>query len=103
MVRVSSDEPPSAGPRDARGRAHRTRRHAEGYDPETLLPAISCPVLILQADPAAGGALSDEEVEKGLRLLPRATHVRLEGIGHELHGLHAQRVLDAIGPFLESV
>jgi pimeloyl-ACP methyl ester carboxylesterase len=75
----------------------------EGYDPETLLPAISCPVLILQADPAAGGALSDEEVEKGLRLLPRATHVRLEGIGHELHGLHAQRVLDAIGPFLESV
>ena len=41
--------------------------------------------------------------ELGLRLLPRATHVRLEGIGHELHGRHAQRVLDAIDPFLETV
>jgi pimeloyl-ACP methyl ester carboxylesterase len=74
-----------------------------GYDPETLLPAISCPVLILQADPAAGGALSDEEVALGLRLLPRATHVRLGGMGHELHGRHAQRVLDAMGPFLATV
>lgn len=75
----------------------------DGYEPETLLPAISCPVLILQADPAAGGALSDADVELGLRLLPQATHLRLDGIGHELHGRHAQRVLDAIGPFLKTV
>ncbi|MDP9369775.1 MAG: alpha/beta hydrolase [Chloroflexota bacterium] len=74
-----------------------------GYDPEVLLPAISCPVLILQADPVAGGLLSDGEVEKGLRLLPLATHVRLEGIGHELHGRHAERVLEAITPFLDAV
>ncbi|MDP9359760.1 MAG: alpha/beta hydrolase [Chloroflexota bacterium] len=74
-----------------------------GYDPEVLLPAISCPVLILQADPAEGGLLSDAEVEKGLRLLPHARHVRLEGIGHELHGLHADRVLEAITPFLDAV
>ncbi len=74
-----------------------------GYDPKALLPAISCPVLILQADPATGGLLSDGEVEKGLRLLPRATHVRLEGIGHELHGRHAERILEAITPFLDAV
>lgn len=74
-----------------------------GYDPEVLLPGISCPVLILQADPAAGGLLSDGEVEKGLRLLPRATHVRLDGIGHELHGRHAERILEAITPFLDAV
>ncbi len=74
-----------------------------GYDPEVLLPAISCPVLILQADPAAGSLLSDGEVGEGLRLLPRATHVRLEGIGHELHGRHAERVLRAITPFLGAV
>jgi pimeloyl-ACP methyl ester carboxylesterase len=75
----------------------------DGYEPETLLPAIACPVLILQADPAAGGMLSDAEVEKGLRLLPRASHLRLEGIGHPLHGTHARQVLDAMSPFLESV
>jgi pimeloyl-ACP methyl ester carboxylesterase len=75
----------------------------EGYDPETLLPAICCPVLILQADPRAGGLLPDEAVEKARRLLGDAAHVRLEGIGHELHGLHAQRVLQAMSPFLQTV
>jgi pimeloyl-ACP methyl ester carboxylesterase len=75
----------------------------EGYDPEILLPAIACPVLLLQADPTAGGGLSDADVERGLRLLPRPTHVRLDGVGHELHGLHAQRVLEAMAPFLADV
>ena len=75
----------------------------EGYDPDELLPAITCPILILQADPAAGGLLSDREVERALRLLPHPTHLRLEGIGHELHGTHPQRVLQAISPFIESV
>ena len=75
----------------------------EGYEPEALLPAIACPVLILQGDPADGGLLSDREVERALRLLPRPTHRRLDGIGHELHGAHPERVLAAIGPFLEAV
>jgi hypothetical protein len=47
--------------------------------------------------------MSDAEVELGLRLLPHARHIRLDGIGHELHGRHAQRVLEAIGPFLATV
>jgi pimeloyl-ACP methyl ester carboxylesterase len=75
----------------------------EGYEPEELLPAITCPVLILQADPTAGGYLSDREVEQAIRLLPRPTHVQLEGIGHELHASRPQLVLDAIRAFLESV
>ena len=75
----------------------------EGYEPEVLLPAIACPVLILQADAAAGGLLTDREVERALRLLPRPTHLRLEGIGHELHGLHPGRIAEAIGPFLDAV
>lgn len=75
----------------------------EGYEPEVLLPAITCPVLILQADPATGGLLTDREVERALRLLPRPTHLRLDGIGHELHGLHPARIAEAIGPFLDAV
>ena len=76
-----------------------------GYDPEILLPKIACPVLLLQADPARGGLLRDEEVARGLRLLPRGSHVRLTGIGHELHGPPSQvpAVLEAITPFLDSV
>ena len=75
----------------------------EGYEPEALLPAIACPVLILQADAAAGGLLTDREVERALRLLPRPTHLHLDGIGHELHGLHPGRIAEAIGPFLAAV
>jgi pimeloyl-ACP methyl ester carboxylesterase len=77
----------------------------EGYDPHVLLPRIVCPVLLLQADPTRGGLLRNEEIARGLRLLPRGSHVRLTGIGHELHGPPSQvpAVLEAITPFLESV
>ena len=76
-----------------------------GYDPETLLPAISCPVLLLQADPLQGSALRDDDVALGLALLRRGIHIRLDGIGHPLHGPPHQtrRVLDTISPFLETV
>jgi pimeloyl-ACP methyl ester carboxylesterase len=76
-----------------------------GYQAEKLLPAISCPVLLLQADHAAGGMMRDEEVRDGLKLLRHGTHVHLQGIGHELHGPPGQdtRVLEAIAPFLATV
>jgi pimeloyl-ACP methyl ester carboxylesterase len=76
-----------------------------GYDPERLLPAIAAPTLLLQADPAIGAALHDEEVALALTLLPRGSHVRLRGIGHPLHGLPGgtAAVLGAIEPFLASV
>jgi hypothetical protein len=49
--------------------------------------------------------LRDEEVERGLRLLRHGSHVRLTGIGHELHGPPGQEqpILEAITPFLERV
>jgi len=71
-----------------------------GYEPETLLPAISCPVLLLQADASEGSALGDADVELGLRLLPHAIYVRLAGVGHPLHATHLHRVAEAIAPFL---
>jgi pimeloyl-ACP methyl ester carboxylesterase len=76
-----------------------------GYDPHELLPLIECPVLLLQADPAAGSALSDSEVELALTLLRRGTHVRLDGIGHPLHGPPGgtARVIAAWTPFLGAV
>lgn len=78
---------------------------AEGYEMETLFPVIKCPVLLLQADPENGGALTDVEVARGLQLLGQARHVRLEGISHMLfnepHG--KEPVLQAISEFLVSV
>src|SRR5262249_27012067 len=57
----------------------------EGYEPELLLPRITCPVLLLQADPTIDNVLSDDQVAQALRLLPNAAHVQLTGIGHPLH------------------
>ena len=57
---------------------------AAGYDMETMLPAIHCPVLLVQADPAAGGALTDEEVQRALPLLADPTHRRFSGMDHML-------------------
>jgi pimeloyl-ACP methyl ester carboxylesterase len=76
-----------------------------GLDPERTLPAIACPVLLLQADPTAGGQWRDEDLLHALQLLPRGTHARLVGIGHELYGITDQvpRVVQAITPFLERV
>jgi pimeloyl-ACP methyl ester carboxylesterase len=57
---------------------------AAGYDMETALPTISCPVLLIQADPSAGGVLTDEEVQRALTLLPDPTHKRFSGMDHLL-------------------
>ena len=55
---------------------------AAGYEMETVLPAIHCPVLLVQADPSAGGALSNEEVQRALPLLADPTHMHFSGIDH---------------------
>jgi pimeloyl-ACP methyl ester carboxylesterase len=75
-----------------------------GYDPYILLPRITCPVLLLQADPRGpltGGVMRDDEVSLGLCLLKDASHVRLEGVGHTLND--SPRVLAAMAPFLDPI
>jgi pimeloyl-ACP methyl ester carboxylesterase len=57
---------------------------AAGYNMETVLPAIHCPVLLVQADPSAGGVVTDEEVQRALPLLPNPTHIRFSGMDHML-------------------
>jgi pimeloyl-ACP methyl ester carboxylesterase len=74
-----------------------------GYDGVRVLPAITCPVLIVHADPARGGGLTDADVEDALRLLPDGRHIRLDGLDHSLHATQAPRLLAAITPFLEEV
>jgi pimeloyl-ACP methyl ester carboxylesterase len=69
---------------------------AAGYDMETVLPAIHCPVLLVQADPSAGAALTDEEVQRALPLLADATHKRFSGMDHML-------LYDPKGPPMQAV
>ena len=57
-------------------------RMNQGYDAHVLLPAIRCPVLLLQADPEASGLTPHEEIAPALALLPRGKHVFLKGVSH---------------------
>jgi pimeloyl-ACP methyl ester carboxylesterase len=76
---------------------------AAGYEMNLLLPAIQCPVLLLQADPSAGAAMTNAEVEEALPLFAKASHVRLEGVSHVFHNDHKEPVLEALKSFLLTV
>jgi pimeloyl-ACP methyl ester carboxylesterase len=85
----------------AEGRLH---KYVEKVDVDTALQAVSCPVLLLQGDPSRGGVISDSDAEHALSLLSNGTHVKLEGLGHDL-GLETNNpgpILDAVVDFLES-
>jgi pimeloyl-ACP methyl ester carboxylesterase len=51
---------------------------------ESILPAVQCPVLLLQADPTQGGLVTDEEMETALPLLAQVQHRRFAGVDHGL-------------------
>jgi pimeloyl-ACP methyl ester carboxylesterase len=75
----------------------------DGYNDDELLPAVNCPVLLLQGNPALGAAMADRDVERALKLCPHAIHVRIRNAGHELHLNRAEAVLRVITYFLESL
>jgi pimeloyl-ACP methyl ester carboxylesterase len=70
------------------------------YQPRQMLPAITCPVLLLAADPQYGAVLQPDEIALALELLPDATLVRVQRVGHPLHGSNPLEILEAITPFL---
>jgi pimeloyl-ACP methyl ester carboxylesterase len=83
---------------------------ARGFDavfaawrPEEALPAVTCPVLFLQADPAHGGAVSDDDLAQTLPLLPDARLVSFQGLSHGLWGDDVTQVLAAMTAFLATL
>lgn len=52
-------------------------------DPE-LLTALRCPLVLLQADPAMGGLLTDADLDLARSLVPRVLSRRIVGVGHGL-------------------
>jgi len=91
-----------------------------GFDPEHLtlllarkrfeqkrlaevLPRITCPVLLLQADMSVGGALDDQTVQAVLPLLADCALVRMQGVGHALHAEQPVAFSRIVMDFLESL
>ncbi len=71
---------------------------ADEFRPEDVLPRVHCPVLLLQADPAEGGLMTDSDAALGRRLLPDVAHVKFTGVGHGLHVEAADAVAAALEP-----
>ena len=57
----------------------------DGFDAEASLSAIECPALLLQADPAMGAAMTNEEAERAASLIPDCTFIQMQGVGHGIH------------------
>jgi pimeloyl-ACP methyl ester carboxylesterase len=75
---------------------------AAGYEMDIVLPAIKCPVLLIQADPAKGGLMTDAEVEQAWPLLAHPSHVRLEGVSHVFHNERKEPIVEALKLFFQS-
>lgn len=69
-------------------------------EPAVLLPRITCPVLIIRGTPELGGALSDAEVDLMRSSLTDVTIASLLTVGHALHTMEPEPVVQAIRSFL---
>jgi pimeloyl-ACP methyl ester carboxylesterase len=74
-------------------------RWLDGYDFPSLLAGLRCPTLLLQADPAAGGALTDNDAEIAVNAMSSCQHLRFPSCGHNLHRDRPESVLRAFADF----
>ena len=74
-------------------------RWLDGYDFPDALSRVSCPTLLLQADPSAGGALTDADAEALVAAISDCQRVSLAGCGHNLHRDRPEVVLRAFADF----
>lgn len=74
-------------------------RWLDGYDFPDALSRVRCPTLLLQADPSAGGALTDADAEAVVAAIADCEHVHFPGCGHNLHRDRPEVVLRAFADF----
>jgi pimeloyl-ACP methyl ester carboxylesterase len=75
----------------------------DGFDWQGAARRVEAPLLVLQADPAAGGTLIDEDAASLVSLARDATLVTLRGSGHNLHVDRTQDVLNHTLNFLNTL
>jgi pimeloyl-ACP methyl ester carboxylesterase len=83
----------------------RARDFLEGFDLDAILARITCPVLLVQGNPALGGMLTHEAVKHIQSIVPNAMHVFIESAGHGL-GMDTWQpsaLIRAVTSFLEAV
>ena len=74
-----------------------------GFDLADIAKRVRCPVLILQADPACGGMLSDADADLLMTTLPDCTRIRFPNAPHLIHWAQTEVLLRHVVGFLESL
>jgi pimeloyl-ACP methyl ester carboxylesterase len=74
-------------------------RWLDGYDERELYLRVGCPVLLLQGDPSAGGALTDADADAAMAALPGCRRVQFPGVGHLIHQDQPAAALRALQEF----
>ncbi len=64
------------------------------------LGRITCPALLLHADPMAGGALSESGAERARQALCDGTYHRFPGTGHSIHHERPAEFVEIVSDFL---
>jgi len=78
-------------------------RWLAGFDWPQVFSRLACPMLLLQADEAAGGMLMDADAAQAITLAADCTLVKLRGCGHNMHVGRTQDVANIVHAFLEGV
>lgn len=77
-------------------------RWLAGYDVPQVLGRLQCPVLLLQADAAAGGMLTDDDAALAERTAAECYRERFLGVGHLIHWTDTPGMTRRTLAFLES-
>ena len=68
-----------------------------------IMPKITCPVLLITADPEKGAIVTPDVAQEAARLNPRVKVVRLRGAGHNIRREQYEGFLQAVRAFLAQV
>ncbi len=74
-----------------------------GFDLPVILQRVKCPVLLLQADAACGGMLTDADADLLVANLPDCTRIRFPNSPHLIHWAQTETLLRHVVGFLETL
>jgi pimeloyl-ACP methyl ester carboxylesterase len=72
-------------------------------DPAKILAGCTCPVFVAQADPAAGGILTDDYLASVVPKRENFTVKKIIGAGHNINREHPELMLADVLPWLKSI
>jgi pimeloyl-ACP methyl ester carboxylesterase len=72
-----------------------------GFEIETLLPLIKCPILIMRGDEKLGSMIQDADIEIATTLAPQTIDIKISDVGHSLLD-NKEIVLKEVKQFIES-